>query len=92
MNLVTINCESALRSSDPGQLAWHIASARKYYAIMLRHSFRCRLTVWDVNDLQNRSVRLESLIARLEARFEAKIAVRARAPGSEARDLNHVQP
>jgi hypothetical protein len=91
MNLVTINCESALRSSDPGQMARHITSARKYYAIMLRHSLRFRLTARDVNDLQNRSVQLESLIARLEARFEAKTAVRARALGSEIGDVNHTQ-
>lgn len=77
MDIVTINCESALRSGDPEQVTYHLVGARKYYAIMLRHSWRVRLTSRDVSDLELRSVHLESLISKLEARYETEVATRA---------------
>jgi hypothetical protein len=90
VSIIKINCESALRTSDLCQMARHIASARKCYTIMLRHSLRFPLSVQDVNEIQNRSVRLELLISRLEARFEAETAIQARTSESEMGASHHV--
>jgi hypothetical protein len=78
MNLVTINCESALRSSDLNEVARHIASARKHNAIMLRHCSRFSLEQ-DVKELRLRSVRLESLVSKLEARFQTESLIAGQA-------------
>jgi hypothetical protein len=68
MNLVTINCESALLSSDLEQIGCHLNNAKRYYVTMLRHVWRHPLTVQNIHALELGSVRLESTIAKLVAR------------------------
>ena len=74
MDLVTINCESALLGCDLEQIECHLRNAKKHYLTMLRHSWRLSLTVQDVHALELRSVRLEAVISRLEARYVAENA------------------
>jgi len=71
MDLVTINCESALLSRDLEQIESHIRNAKKHYLTMLRHTSRLSLTPQDVHALELRSVRLEAIISELEARYLA---------------------
>ncbi|HEX4074745.1 MAG TPA: hypothetical protein VHX49_05045 [Candidatus Acidoferrales bacterium] len=74
MNLVTINCESALLSSDLEQIECHLRNAKKHYLTMLRHFWRLSLTVQDLQALELRSVRLEAVISELEARYATENA------------------
>ena len=69
MNLVTINCESALLSTDPEEIGCHLKNAKKYYATMLRHAWRHSLTVEDMHALELGSVRLEAMISKLTERY-----------------------
>ena len=71
MDLVTINCESALLSLDLEQIKSHLRNAKKHYLTMLRHSWRLSLTAQDVHALELRCVRLEAIISELETRYLA---------------------
>ena len=71
MDLVTINCESALLSRDLEQIESHIRNTKKHYLTMLRHTSRLSLPAHDVHALELRSVRLEAIISELEARYLA---------------------
>lgn len=67
MSLVTINCQSALCSSDLEQMRSNLENAKRHYVTLLRHLWRFPLTVQEVRALELRSVRLEETISKLEA-------------------------
>lgn len=64
------HCRSALLSPNMESIERGIKLARKSYAAALRTAWRVALTEESVRALDSKSVQLEEVISRLEARYK----------------------
>ncbi len=67
MDSVIRSCRAALLSSDFESIRRRINSAKKRYALALRHAAPVAFTMRDVRTMDSKSAELENLISRLEA-------------------------
>ena len=70
--LVATCCELALLSDDREVVARNIHRAKKSYATALRRAGRLSFSVEDVRAFESRTIRLESLISKLEQRHKVQ--------------------
>jgi hypothetical protein len=80
MDLVVDSCKSALHSSDLDEIERHLKHAKRHYAQVLRHAARLSFTTRGVAEFESRSILLEAVISKLEARYRMSGNHEASAP------------